>query len=30
MLTKGKFRTYDRSAVSDVRVMSCSAILGKK
>ena len=30
MLTKGKFRTYDRSAVSDVRVTSCSAILGQK
>ena len=30
MLTKGKFHTYDRSAVSDVRVTSCSAILGKK
>ena len=30
MLTKGKIRTYDRSAVSDVRVTSCSAILGKK
>ena len=30
MLTKGKFRTYDRSAVSNVRVTSCSAILGKK
>ena len=27
---KGKFRNYDRSAVSDVRVTSCSAILGKK
>ena len=30
MLTKGKFRTYDRSAVNDVRVTSCSAILGQK
>ena len=30
MLTNGKFRTYDRSAVSDVRVTSCSAILGQK
>ena len=30
MLTKGKFRTYDRLAVSDVRVTSCSAILGQK
>ena len=30
MLTKGKFRTYARSAVSDVRVTSCSAILGQK
>ena len=29
MLTKGKFRTYDKSAVNDVRVTSCSAILGK-
>ena len=29
MLTKGKFRTYDRSAVNNVRVTSCSAILGK-
>ena len=29
MLTKRKFRTYDRSAVSDIRVTSCFAILGK-
>ena len=30
MLTKEKFRAYDRSAVTDVRVTSCSAILGQK
>ena len=30
ILTKGKFHTYDRSAVGDVIVTSCSAILGKK
>ena len=30
MLTKGKFHTYYISAVSDVTVTSCSAILGKK
>ena len=30
ILTKGKFHTYDSSAVSDVRVTSCFAILGKK
>ena len=29
ILTKGKFCTYDRSAVSDFRVTSCSAILGQ-
>ena len=30
ILTKGKFHTYDRLAVSDVRVTSCFAILGQK
>ena len=30
VLTKGKFHTYDRSAVSNVKVTSCSAIFGQK
>ena len=30
ILAKGKFHTYNRSVVSDVRVTSCSAALGKK